>query len=209
MVKFELCGRRSSHWTRVARMFAHEAGVEVKYTPILDMAALNAAAYRGNPALRLPVLRMNGEVLVGTQNICRVFVAAGNVPLRVVWPEVAPGVLLANAHELVLQAMATQVTIVFARYLAKIPDDNLLLRKSQESLEGSLRWLDVRIPDIITQLPARDLSFLEVSLFCLLDHLGFRQTSTLTDYPALQRFRAIFGERGSARVTPFGFDQTP
>jgi glutathione S-transferase len=206
MAELQLYGRRSSHWTRVARIFSHELNLELPYTPIQDMAALDADAYGGHPALRLPALSVNGDVLVGTLNICRALVAAAGGSLRVVWPETAAGLLLANSHELTLQAMATQVTIVFARHLAKIPDDNLLLRKSQQSLEGSLRWLDERLAGVIAQLPARDLSFLEVSLFCLLDHLNFRQTAKLADYPLLQRFHASFGERHSAQATPFGFD---
>ena len=60
------------------------------------------------------------------------------------------------------------------------------------------------------KLPSpRDLSLFEVTLFCLLEHLVFRETLPLVPYPALLRFAAEFRERPSARRTTYRFDPEP
>ena len=59
---------------------------------------------------------------------------------------------------------------------------------------------------IQTLPPERDLSFLEVSLFCLVEHLQFRQVVSLDPYPALRAFAQRFGARTSARATAYAFD---
>ena len=51
-----------------------------------------------------------------------------------------------------------------------------------------------------------DLSMLEASLFCLVEHLGFRATIPLAPYGRLAAFAREFGKRSSARNTPYMFD---
>jgi len=58
----------------------------------------------------------------------------------------------------------------------------------------------------LSNLPERDLSFLEVSLFCLLRHLEFREIRRLNDYPDLRGFCEDFERRSSAIATPFKYD---
>jgi hypothetical protein len=45
-----------------------------------------------------------------------------------------------------------------------------------------------------------------VSLFCLIEHLQFREVLALDPYPQLRAFAQRFGERSSARATAFKFD---
>ena len=60
-----------------------------------------------------------------------------------------------------------------------------------------------------TYPPAHDLSFFEVGLFCLVEHLPFRGTLPLDPYPNLVRFSRGFAERDSAKRTAYKFDQAP
>jgi hypothetical protein len=73
-------------------------------------------------------------------------------------------------------------------------------------LVGTLRWLDQNVDAALAELPARDLSYLEVALFCLMTHLEFRKVLVTEPYERLRAFTAVFGERESARATPFVFD---
>ena len=49
-----LVGRSSSHFTRTARIFALELGVQHAFRPVLDMTTPDPAAYADNPALKVP-----------------------------------------------------------------------------------------------------------------------------------------------------------
>src|SRR4051812_24553111 len=66
-----LTGRSSSHFTRIARIFALELGVTHTFQPVFDMTSLDAATYANNPALKVPILVDEVGPLFGTENICR------------------------------------------------------------------------------------------------------------------------------------------
>jgi glutathione S-transferase len=205
----EIIGRSSSHFTRVARIFALELGVDAKLVPIYDLAALEADSYADNPALKLPSLRRNGSLLFGTQNICRALAELAVESRRVVWPEDLRDDLSRNAQELVWHGMAAQVQIVTGTLLAGLPADNGYFVKGRQGFAGALRYLNENLQGVIDALPARDLSVLEVTLFCLVDHVRFRETLSLEPYPALLDFSHAFAQRRSASSTPYGFDAPP
>lgn len=54
----KLTGRSASHFTRVARMIAHELAVPVEFEVIHDLMGLDPAPYGGHPALKLPTLHV-------------------------------------------------------------------------------------------------------------------------------------------------------
>jgi glutathione S-transferase len=161
-----ITGRSSSHYTRLARMFAHELGVACEFAPVYVLASLDERSYAGNPALKLPVLGHGGTVVFGAENICRTLAEVAPRHAVILWPE----------------------------NLRDAPARN------------ALAWLDERVPPIIAALPPHDLSLLEVSLFCLLEHLAFRPTVPLAPYARLGGFARAFAQRASAQATPYRFD---
>jgi glutathione S-transferase len=126
----------------------------------------------------------------------------------VFWPEQARTPLLMNAHEIVAHAMAAQVEVVFHEIVSKRPPD-ATSRKRRESLLGCLAWLDRHLEAIRAQLPGERIALLDLMLYCLLEHLPFRNPIDLSGLPALTAFLATFGERASARATPYRFDAPP
>jgi glutathione S-transferase len=211
-VLMQLVGRRSSVFTRVPLIFAAQLGVMHEFLPIKDMTETEPAVYAGNPALKLPILRMDGEVVFGAQNICRVItehaICAGNAAAaNVLWPEALRDPLSRNAQELVWHCMAAQVQLVMGTVLGKLPADNMYFVKARSGLEASLAWLDANLAPALRQLPAvRELSLFEVTLFCLVEHLAFRPTVPMTAYDQLSAFSAHYGQRESARRTAYRFD---
>jgi glutathione S-transferase len=200
---FTLVGRSSSSFTRVARIFAAEAGVAYGFRIVPDLLSLDARVYGGNPALRLPSLEAPEGVWFGSLNICRRF--ARGRSLRAVWPEDLTEPLSANAQELTLQTMSNAVTLILTT-IAGSPN-TVQAEKLRQSLTGSLAWLETHAAVAVATLPAtRDVSFLEVTLFCLMAHLEFREVVPLSPYAELGRFRARFAERHSARATEYHFD---
>lgn len=200
---FVLVGRSSSHFTRVARLFAAELGVPYAFRVVPDLSSCDPNDYGGNPALRIPVLRTPEGDWFGSVNICRELSRRSVVGLRVVWPEELHEPLFASAQELVLGAMATEVSLILARAAGS---ENAHLAKMKQSLEGTLAWLDEHCERVLARLPERDLSYLEVTLFCLVTHLGFREVAPVSGYANLARFCRSFGARASAEATEYRFD---
>lgn len=206
MSTVQLIGRRSSHFTRVAMVFAHELGVPVELVPVHDITSEDAAVFAGNPALKIPTLRRGGSLVFGVENICRSLAELADPKLRVVWPEALRGDLSRNAQELVWHCMAAQVQLVFGTLVGKLSAENVYFAKGRAGFEGALRWLDAHVAEALLVLPEHEVSLFEVTLFCLVEHLTFRGTLPVEPYPALVRFARDFGERASAKATAYRFD---
>ena len=103
--------------------------------------------------------------------------------------------------------MAAQVQLVIGTMVAKLPADNLYFVKGRAGFEGALRWLDANLVAALAALPmGRDLSFFEVSLFCLVEHVTFRETLPVDPYPALVAFAREYGQRPSSKATAYRYD---
>ena len=204
-----LFGRSSSHFTRIPRIFAAELGVPLDFRPIRDLMSDDPGDYGGNPALKMPTLETAEGTWFGSLGICRELSRHSDLGLDIVWPDDLVGALAANAQELVLTAMATEVGLVMGKSTG-VPAGNAHQLKMRASLLGAMQWLEDRAGAAIASLPpGRDLSFLEVSLFCLVEHLPFREVLAMDAYPALRAFGERFAARSSAKATAFRFDFPP
>jgi glutathione S-transferase len=201
-----LIGRSSSHFTRVARLFAHELEVEHDFSPVYEIASTDAGVFGDNPSLRVPSLRTEAGTWFGSMNVCRELARRASKPLRVVWPEEHTDVVSANAFELVNEGMAAEVQIVMGK-AAGLTADHPFLVKPLSRIRGSLDYLESNLPRIIASLPSRDMSLLETMLFCYGEHLGFREILSIADRPRLSDFVAAWSRRPSALATPYGFDR--
>lgn len=207
-----LFGRSSSHFTRVAAIVARELGVPYELVVVPDLTSLYPEAYGGHPALRIPTLAIGDARLFGAENVCRRLAAiAGRAgDPRVIFTEHLDSDLARSAQELVWHAMAAQVQIVVGVVYSRLPADALVFAKADAGLRGALGWLDAHVDEVLGLLPApRAVSIVEVTLFCLVEHLAFRPTAPLDPYPRLRAFAASFATRASAKATPFRYDTPP
>jgi glutathione S-transferase len=210
MTTLQIIGRRSSHFTRLTRIFAEELNVPYEIVPIHDMAARNPEVYADNPALKLPILRTQGSVLFGAENICRALAELAEKSDQITWPEQLRDTISRNAQELVWHCMTAQVQIVFGSVIAKLPAENIYFEKARAGFEGALTWLDANLADALRALPqSRRLSLFEASLFCVIDHLHFRATIAVEKYSALASFTREFAIRPCAQSTRYEFDTPP
>jgi glutathione S-transferase len=201
-----IIGRSSSTFTRVVRIFAAELGVSTQLEIVCDLGSLEIANYGDNPALKVPSMRTANATWFGALNICRELFRISQRDLHIVWPESLDQPLLANMQELVLHAMATEVALIMSN-LPGEPTDTRHRAKMAISLRNTLAWLDAHTPQALGALSEeRDLSYLEVCLFCLVTHLEFRQVLPTAPYPALVSFCQRFGTRPSCAQTAFLFD---
>lgn len=202
MTELVLQGRSSSHFTRTARIFALELGVSHTFRPVLDITVLDAASYAGNPALKIPIWIDEHGPLFGTENICRELARRSGRAAGCVLRGDSADRLIANAEELVLHGMSAEVNIITAKL-----SNTTVPPKVSSSIENSLGYLDENIDAVLARLPAsRALSFVEVTLFCLVTHLPFRQVLDTSPWKRLTAFTERFGERTSARSTEYRFD---
>jgi glutathione S-transferase len=204
-----LFGRSSSHFTRIARIFAIELELALEFVPIRDLMSTDPADYGDNPALKMPTLETIEGQWFGSLGICRELTRNSELNLDIVWPDQLETPLTSNAQEMVLQSMATEVALLMAK-ASGVPADDAHQAKLSRSLLGSLQWLEDNAGAAIASLPPeRDLSYLEVSLFCLVEHLESRAVVPTEPYPGLRAFAGRFALRSSARATPYKFDFPP
>lgn len=203
--RFQLFGRSGSHFTRLVRIVAHEAAVDLPFLPIADIRSDDPVVYGGHPGLKMPTLHEGGEPVFGSLEICRRIVLASPTGLSVVWPEGLPSGLR-NGWELVTEAMQSQVQLAFGVTVCGLPADHLYFRKARQGLEGMLAWLEGRLPELLASEPAADLSLFQASVFCLLEHIRFRPTFERLPLPRLDALRDTFARRPSAEATPYRLD---
>lgn len=180
-------------------------GVELAFEVVRDLSSVDPSGYGGHPALKVPTLRTPDGTWFGALNICRELWRRSTRKPRVLWPEDLEAPLLANAQELVLQAMATEVSLIMSGLGGAA--DTAHAHKLRRSLEGTLGWLEERADAIHAALPrSRHPSFLEITAFCLLTHLEFRRVVPTAGWVKLGAFCGEVGRRSSARNTEYCFD---
>jgi glutathione S-transferase len=186
-------------------MFCAELHVEHSFRVVRDLMSCDSAEFGGNPALKLPTLETPRGAWFGTLSICRELSRLGG-GARIVWPEDSGCAVLANAHELVMAGMLTEVSLIVSRPAGRGEED-AVQRKLRTSLVNSLEWLEHNARRALEMLPAdRDLSYLEVALFCFVTHLEFRDVVPTAPYAQLKKFCGEFGTRPSAQKTEYRFD---
>lgn len=191
-------------------MFAEELALPYSFVPIYDMQDITPARYSDNPALKLPILRRDDDTLFGTINICRALAEEAHAAESIVWPETLRDSQSRNANELLWHCMSAQVQFVFGTVISKLPADNIFFAKGRAGLLGSLQWLDAHLAAVLRAMPAESrFSLFEVTLYCLLEHLVWRGTTTLDALPNLAKFAQTFGKRPSAQRTAYAFDVPP
>ena len=205
MNRTTLVGRSSSHFTRIARIFALELGVEHDFQVVFDIMSADARDYADNPALKVPVLVDEQGSLFGTENICRALALRSGKGERVVLRGETAARVVANAEELVLHIMGAEVSLIMAK-LTGAPAPEKVVR----GIENSLDWLDLNLHGVRAALPAsRLVSFVEIALFCVVRHLPFREVMAVERWRTLAAFADELGISPSARATEFRFDQKP
>lgn len=198
-----IVGRSSSHFTRVLRVFAHELEVDYAFSPVASLLSRTRAEYGDNPALKLPVLEAADGTWFGALSCCRVLARHARRPRRILWPELLTERNAANAQELVLQGMATEVALI----MHGLDGTSAYDEKMRESLVQSVGWLEQHLPEALrAQGTEHDLSFLEVSAYCFITHLGFRQVLDTTRYRALDAFCRAYEVRPAIVATAYRFD---
>jgi glutathione S-transferase len=173
------------------------------------MTVLDGSTYADNPALKLPVLRIDGHTVFGTENICRALTekASETRPVHAVWTYDLPDPLSRNAQELVWHCMAAQVQLVMGTVIGGLPADSSFFVKTRTGMEASLVWLDRNAHQVIASLPpGRDISLFETTLFCLVEHLAFRPSVSLAHCTNLAGFAARYEAQQPARATAYRFE---
>ena len=210
MPPLQIIGRRSSLFTRVTLIVAETLRVPYELIPIYEMTVLEADVYAGNPALKLPSLRRGDSVLFGTLNICRALAESAGAVDEIVWPEQLRDDLSRNAQELVWHCMSAQVQLIMGTLVGRLPADNVFFVKTRTGIDNALAWLDSNLTRTLEALSVRRaLSIYEASLFCLIEHLSWRNTVSVVAFESLAKFAQDYGAMPAAQRTQYRFDTAP
>jgi glutathione S-transferase len=200
-----IVGRSTSHFTRITRVFAAEGGLDYVYRVVPDLRVTDPANYAGNPALRIPILRTPKGEWFGSLNICREIFRLSRKKPRVIWPEDLEDPLTANAQELIFQGMANEVTVLMSRFFGEPEGPHAA--KLRSSLANTVEWLEGNVEGILARLPAdRELSYLELSWYCFLRHVEFRELLSIAPYAKLTEFCRNYEMRQSVKDTHYRLD---
>jgi glutathione S-transferase len=184
-------------------MFAHELGVEYAFRPVVDLSSRNVDHYANNPALKIPVLETPDGPWFGALNICRELARRTPIAPKIYWPEQLRDRTAANAQELVLQGMATEVALIMQATAGVIATSG----KAFESLINSLSWLDANLQHVRGKASERDtLSIFELTTYCFVTHLDFRKVADTSPYQNLRAFCSEHALRPAAQATTYRFD---
>jgi glutathione S-transferase len=195
-MELSILGRSSSHFTRTVRMVAQELEIAYAFRPLADLASRAVHDYALNPALKIPILETPEGPWYGALNCCRELARRAPHKPQILWPEQLHERLAANAQELVLQGMSTEVALIMQGPTIDTAS------KAFESLTNCLGWLDAHWREVRTTR----LSFLDITTYCFFTHLSFRQVADVGPYRVLQAFCDDFGARASAQATAYRFD---
>ena len=151
------------------------------------------SATPGNPALKLPVLKLEDGSWFGQLNACRALARRVDRRPAIVWPEQLAG-RNAPTHRSSCSRAWQRGESDHRRALA------FCSRRSRDEGTrqpgGQRRLLDEHLDAALSELPAgRDLSFFETTLFCFITHLQFREVMQIDRHQNLLSFCAKFGDR--------------
>lgn len=206
MNKPKIIGRSSSHFTRITRIFADELNIEYDFEVVSNLASLDSIDYGGNPALKLPSLLTDKGLWFGSLPIVRELLRISSTEKKIVLPENLDNPLTSNMQELITSAMNTEVNLIMSK-IGVSAEDSMYQKKMFQSLNNILEWMDANLSEVFSILPNNyDLSFLEVSLFCFIEHLEFREVLSVAPYKELNVFRSKFSERQLAKNTVYHYD---
>lgn len=184
-------------------MFAHELGVNYTFRLVADLSSCNVDDYAAHPALKIPVLQTPQGPWFGALHICRELTRRTAHAPKILWPEQLHDRIAANAQELVLQGMGTEVALIMQAAGGPISTAS----KAFESLTNSLSWLDTHLPAVRASTSEPEtLSFFELTAYCFVAHLPFRKVLDVTPYRALHAFCDEYAQRPSAQATTYRFD---
>ena len=199
-----IIGRSSSHFTRVLRIYAECCGIDYDFQVVPSLSSTDPDDYGGHPGLRLPSLQTAAGITFGSLPGCRRLAEISPQAPATLWPEQLPSPALVNAMELTTEAMAIEVGLIMRTVVGQA--DSPYAGKLRTGLEGMLAWLETAVDEILPLQPTGRLSYLDLSLFALIDHLDFREVLPLQPYPRLCAFRDRYAQQPAALKTCYVYD---
>lgn len=193
-----LHGTPLSHFTRKLRILLAELGVPYEFVRMPGVLAPGAAAYAGNPLMRVPTLVHGPHTLIESDHIARYLV-------RVYDPADRLGVRSEQVDDLNRLAVANgvmnnEVVLILARRGGFADLDGVAyFRKLMAAIDQGLAWLEAR-----TDPDRAGFDYGDIVTVCLWQHLVHdASTPGLDRYPRVAaRVDRLSGRASVASTTP-------
>jgi len=196
MFHLELFGTVTSPYVRRVRMLCSELGVEYQLVNTADSEG-QAALRRVSPAWKVPVVSLEGDIILDSQVITRVLMQ-----------RFGPGSLAPfDINDLELMKLITVTdaaldSLINVFYLGKegVSRETPYVDKQYQRAQACLSWLESVVQGgFIT--PAKSFGIPEVALLTSLDWMRFRDAYPIANHPTLVAFLEAHAARPSVVET--------
>src|SRR5262245_14544310 len=161
-----------SHFSRKVRIVLRELGLDCEESYVPNLLSADPSDFGGNPILRVPVLRDGAQWVVESDQIVRYLLETydrGND--RFAFFSMSTD--QRNALSIVSAVMGADVELLLSRR-SGLGDQagGLYFSRYREVIDRGLAWLE---GNAATIWPAVELSYLDIALLCMWDHLRYNK----------------------------------
>lgn len=159
-----------SHFSRKVRIVLAELGISCELVHAPNLLSEDPAHFGGNPILRVPVLEDGDDWVIESDAIVRYLLErhdAGNDRFAFFSMTVAQR----NALAMISATMGAEVELLLSqRSGLGAEHEGVYFRRYRVVIRECMSWLEERGPAL---WPECDLSYLDIALACMLDHLRY------------------------------------
>jgi uncharacterized protein (TIGR00369 family) len=175
----KLYGTLLSHFARKPRILLDLYSVDYEFVDIGNIVESPKENFGGNPLARVPVLADGDEWLIDSDQIAEYIVSKVDPDDR--YQVLHPGTPDRNVRTVLNGIMSEEVTIIVAQRTGVPIERFRFFDDSREAIQDGLAWLEARWTD----QPAKELTYLEIHLACLWEHLDYLRLIPL-EFPRLK-----------------------
>lgn len=187
----QLLGSTSSPFVRRIRMWAHNHGFNLAFINLdIFSSAERQIMINNNPASKIPILIDNQQTVTDSNVIIR-YLLAKNHLTPFTWPQENLLTTINACNDSCVELLLCQ------RSGFDTNEDKLFFNLQNERIVETLSYLNSHLSD--EQFIS--CGYLNISLYCLLDWISFRDLHDLTPYTQLVAFHQAYALQESAQQT--------
>jgi glutathione S-transferase len=196
MLRPQLFGTPLSHFTRKVRVLFAELGIDYDFVRAPGVLGHEPSVFGGNPLLRVPALRIDGETIIESDHIARHLVTRFDRADRL--GVKSERVADLNRLAVVNGIMDNEVVLILAKRGGLTDLENVVyFRKLASAIESGLGWLDANL-----DADDRAFDYGDIAAICMWQHVSHYQlVAGLDRFPRVAARVARFADRRSIVTT--------
>ena len=174
----ELIATASSHFSRKIRLLLDLYAIDYSVVDIGNVAERDAAKFRDNPLMQVPVLIDGEQWLMDSDNICGYIVDKFDADDKYQFH--ISSVFDLNARAIMNGIMAEEVKVILGKRTGVPIEEYTFFQKAYDVINNGMAWLEANADKFSATAP----TYRELHLLCAWDHFDYYETVEL-NYPKL------------------------